>query len=802
MRDFVDREIAIQQMNTLFAEQTIPWMVLAGRSKIGKTEFAKKIVSMYKNAFLCCLTPGKSYAYSFVQSIYFDNNAILEKLVYNYARTDVTAQNIFSSIGLRYISTPQKNQLLSIINLLIKNDISSGLYTFAHYLGESAISNISFIFLDDFHCCDYDSYCWILEFWNSLKDPMPIVVAVCNFELNWESHQLKNTFQGIISPISIERFDTEYAFYEIMKDHFYFKNDLYLLEISKQVFSLYDGDARLLFETLKLLKGQVSSATDESKKEQILNVAQQIYVRSFDGFSKIHLQVLQLLAYCPVPISKDNIMDILELVDPIAAETISYLYNRNFIIQIAHKLTAQTMYTLNDDFLTDIIKSSCSVTEKMFYETKLYRAAQKGQINISLENMLTIAIELEPNEAADLLIQYIYDTDKVITEEKKSYYIDKLLNSECFIPEQLISIDNVHLLYMYGYYLSAKKLMNFYNELNPILDFDSMMLLGDIQHVLLLAESSKTYKIASEIQGIDISDKLKALSRQIMALNQEHQEKLAKELYQNAFAQYEAVPCMGLVELYRNSNNSFGYSESIKYTTKGYFLAKSLNEELEMYKCLHNICMIRLQYGYYDKPLENNPFGFEPTFEYVLDYFVHHSEYRHEQAYPLLDIGTAKMFDFVNTHDLQYLILAKRFYSEAQLYAKSFYARHIAETGLLIVNSYQYADEQPSFIKELRVALYNRYLQEKDYIEDYRVHRKVLLSLALSAIISKEKQEACIYLETAKIYILGEETLRYNKLCQKAGCIWCKKEPVPLNGKNEVYYGSDEFVPWLISLCH
>lgn len=42
MRDFVDREKATKDFNILLEEQTTPWIVLSGGSKIGKTEFAKK----------------------------------------------------------------------------------------------------------------------------------------------------------------------------------------------------------------------------------------------------------------------------------------------------------------------------------------------------------------------------------------------------------------------------------------------------------------------------------------------------------------------------------------------------------------------------------------------------------------------------------------------------------------------------------------------------------------------------------------------------------------------------------------
>lgn len=240
----------------------------------------------------------------------------------------------------------------------------------------------------------------------------------------------------------------------------------------------------------------------------------------------------------------------------------------------------------------------------------------------------------------------------------------------------------------------------------------------------------------------------------------------------------------------------------MEYTIRGYVLAKELGEVLEMYKCLHNICMIRLQHGKYGQPICDERLYIEPTFEYIVDFFAKHSEYRHEQAYPLLDLGTVKMFEYVRTHDAKLLIEAKRYYSEAQLYAKSFYAQHIAETGLLIVNSYQYAYDESTFVQELRDTMYNRYVQKQTVIEDYRVHKKILLSLALSAIISGNNEDATMYLNDASKYISGAETLRYNKLCQKAGCVVLMKETVPLNGKNEIYYGSDELVPWLISFCH
>lgn len=802
MREFIDREKAIKNMNKILNERTLPWIVLSGDSRIGKTEFAKKISSMYEHTIFCTPGLGGNYLYSFIQSIHFENSNTINTIICDYAKLNSSARDIFKAIGMQYVLPLKKHQLSSVINLIIKNDVSSGLYNFAHYLGEQASVKTNCIFLDDFYRCDYDSYCWILEFWNSLDEPLPTVIAICNFATTWESSRLKELFHSIVTPISIEKFDSEDAFYNILREYFRFKNDIYLVSISQKLFSLYDGNAGMLFETIKLLEGQIIYTNDELNSEIILKTAHKIHLRQFDEFSKVHMLVLNILAYSPSPISKNNIIDILDLNDFIATEIISQLYNRNFINYIAHGENDRTLYEINDDFLISIIKGGCSETEEVFYKTKLYRAIQRNQIGATLEQTLNLAIELEDSEAMDLMIEYINNHSEEVTDEKKAYYIDKFLNSKCTIHEQMISICNVQLLYLYGYYQSAEKLIGSYYISGGIVDFENLMLLGDIQHVLLSPKTSRTYKNASEVKGITVSNKIKALNRQIMALNQEHEEDFAKELYQRAFDEYETMPCSGLIELYRNSNNSFDYDKAIEYTIRGYVLAKELGEVLEMYKCLHNICMIRLQYGEYGQPIGDERLCIEPTFEYILNYFAQHPEYRHEQAYPLLDLGTVKMFEYAKTHNPKLLTIAKRYYSEAQLYAKSFYARHIAETGLLIVNSYQCAFEEPAFVQGLRNTMRNRYLQNQNIIEDYRVHRKILLSLALSAIISGDTQEAAMYLKDASQYISGAETLRYNKLCQKAGCVTFMKENVPLNGKNEVYYGSDELVPWLISFCH
>ena len=342
MQDFIDRDNATKDINALLAEQSTPWLVLSGGSKIGKTAFAKKIASMNHISIFCEPRNETVYASAFVHSLQFPNNIALEIAVCEFAKQDLPAQNIYKLLGQKYISPLKKGQLSSVIKLLIKNDISSGLYSFAHFLGGILEPQVKCIFLDDFHRCDFDSYSWILEFWNVLCEPQPPFVVICNFELNWESCKLLNILHGIATPISIDRFDSETAFYDIIKENFAFESDINLLTVSKQLFTLFEGSSRLLFETIDLLQGKTALHSDEETTTQIINMAHQIQLHRFDGFSKSHMLVMRLLAYSPTPISKDCIIDILDLIDPMATDIISKLYDGNFVKQTVNKKTGKT----------------------------------------------------------------------------------------------------------------------------------------------------------------------------------------------------------------------------------------------------------------------------------------------------------------------------------------------------------------------------------------------------------------------------------------------------------------------------
>ena len=400
-----------------------------------------------------------------------------------------------------------------------------------------------------------------------------------------------------------------------------------------------------------------------------------------------------------------------------------------------------------------------------------------------------------------MIVHYFSEAQGKISEEKKMELVNQLYSLELNKDNIFSYFEIAKQAYEYGYFHTALKILK-YIEPNNKNSYEFYMLLGGVQHLLLLAEAPQSFKIASSLPHISLSQKLSAINREIMSLNQAdlNAADFAKHLYDVTLEKYKNEKCIGLVELYRNTNNSYDMEKALEYTIKGYCLALELNNELEKYKCMHNICMIRLHQGKYHIPLNRPELDVEPDFNLVDNYFAKYPQLYHKRAYPLLDQGTYEMFKYILEGDSQFLKSAKAYYSKAQLYAKSFYARHIAETSLLIVNTHLYINNPQMIdsIRQNRRNLFAKYKSEK--IVDYRVNRKILLSLAVSATLTKDMEEGVHYLNLAKPYISGPEEARYHNLLSI--CKYESPEVTAMNKNEDFYYSSTKFVPWLISLGH
>lgn len=799
MSIFVDRELALQRMRVVLSEKDSNWSVLSGK-RIGKTEFAKQIIKEENNGIIVepCNRPQIPYTEVFLRSLFSDET--ISNVIYRFGRRDKFTEQLFKDMLHDGITNVTRAERSFILRRLIQNDIQSKKYIFANTIAKEYVSNHKFIFLDDFYLCDSDNYKWLVEFWSSIEESSPKMVVICNFHQKWKSNEVNEHLINLSAPVDIQKFDNEEAFYELVGRTVPFENGTVLKELSRDIYNLFEGDAESVIELIDLIRPASKLISDEKKKSSIFKIANDIKKREFSTLNNMHMMILRFLAFSPVGLTKDEVSNLIEVDGSITVELISQLMDNCFINCSVDERTANNIYNLSSAFLSESFKQACSKEERDFFLRKIFLSINYGCLSANKSQFLDIALEVSLEKAKEIILEMLHNMDDDETNEQFAYYVNKFINAGGVVNDELCTLDMVRLLYKYGYYESAEHIIIYTQD--SFDSYEAYMLKGDIQHILLKSEASEAYRTASELPHISISQKISAINNFIMSLNQESREEEATQNYKKALNDYENEECIGLVELYRNTNNSFGYSDAMEFTIKGYCLANKIGAEFEKYKCLHNICMMRLQYGLYDEVFLDERIKDEITFDTSLRYFNAHSEYRHECAYPLLDLGTVEMFRFSYDNDINHVQKARKYYSDAQLYARSFYARHIAEMGLLITNTYLYKDLNPDFVIGIILDAQEHYEKERDEIADSRVHRKILLSIILSKIVSGQTNEIRDLLVAVSNYMSGYEIMRFNGLCEKADCEDLKKPTVSLDGRSEVYYGSCKFVPWLISMCH
>ena len=502
-----------------------------------------------------------------------------------------------------------------------------------------------------------------------------------------------------------------------------------------------------------------------------------------------------------IPVSIGELCKIIEVNTDIIQEICLRHYNNDLLQFDTRDCGSSVCYSISDPIFQNIILQTIDKKTKEFLYSRILSLCRSKILDFPIELQIRFSFEAKDNSAEKMLAHYFSESQGNISEEKKIELVNQLYSLELNKDNIFSRFEIAKQAYEYGYFHTALKILK-YIEPNNKSSYEFYMLLGGVQHLLLLAEAPQSFKTASSLPHISLSQKLSAINREIMSLNQAdlNAADLAKHLYDVTLEKYKNEKCIGLVELYRNTNNSYDMEKALEYTIKGYCLALELNNELEKYKCMHNICMIRLHQGKYHIPLNRPELDVEPNFNLVDNYFAKYPQLSHKRAYPLLDQGTYEMFKYIQEGDSQFLKNAKTYYSKAQLYAKSFYARHIAETSLLIVNTHLYIDNPQMIdsIRQNRLNLFTKYKSEK--IVDYRVNRKILLSLAVSATLTKDMEEGLHYLNLAKTYISGPEEARYHNLLSI--CKYESPETIANNKNEDFYYSSTKFVPWLISLAH
>lgn len=784
---YVNHSDAKMTFHTIVENGPSEWIKISGGETSGKTSFIKEVCNSDKT--LIC-DPHNALCYLEGLLPYAQNN-ILEFL----KKHNSYFMELSTRLGIMYIGDIKHDQYKNIAREIIRIDMAKQTYAFANYLGEIASQNFKFLVLDDIYKCDENCYDWLHFFCDCYLGAQRYVIAVCDFHKTWYSSKVHEILHDYEDLIDIQHFNSSSDYLAVLEDNIYFDDYERLRKLAQTLFNYYNGDAQRLFQTIKQY-GNNQDTNDDAREKEILKFAEEKIsskIEYTNGYSKL---VAQLLALSPCALTKNVLCSLTDADDRTIQNVLMNFYGQN-VLRIDNR-EDENHYELSNSTIKEWVIQNMDMRQHDFLTTSIWKNIKSNCIPVSFNLQIEFALRIKSPESEDMLAHYIYDYAKVLTPEKKIRYLDHLYSLNLNQTNCFSNYENAKLAYEYGYYETAFKMLSYAKQQEKT-DYSFLILLGDVQHLLLHPETAKTYEQAANIHNISISQKLSALNREIMSLNQAGKESAqkARALYDSVFNQYENEKCDGLIELYRNTNNSYPPQKALEYTIKGYQLANELENDLEKYKCLHNICMILLHENQYNQKIYYPKLDLEPSFDLVDDYFKKNPQYYHERAYPLLDMGTYEMFEYFITKEKQHLKKAKSYYSSAQLFAKSFYARNIAELSLLVVNTHLYR-KQTQIINNLRHKrnlIYTKYLERT--IEDHRVHRKILLSLTVSAILTENTEEARNYLSVVKSYISGPETARYENLCNL-----CDNKDVGSIDPADMYYGSPYFVPWLISFGH
>lgn len=789
---FVNHKNAKKSFDTLITTESPNWIIISGGEHSGKTSFLKEVCPDSQTLF-CQSKLSLFYLEGFIPYISTQCQVCVKDFL---AQFPIYWEEIRKKYEINYIHDISNIKCGDIIRTLIKIDIAGQTYVYADYLGNTISSNFNYVVLDDFYKCNTDCYEWLLHFAERYLKQHRYIIAVCNFNNQWESTKIYEIFHNVQELIDIQCFDTESDYFAVLKDNIYFDNIEELKKLAQELFLLYHKDAQLLFKTIKLY-GTDKDTNDFDRKKRFLRIAHNLTLRSMSFDNKVDSLILELLALSFIPLSINDISNILELSEDIIQKIIFKHYN-NDLLELKTQANG-VCYRISDSLINNLIIQNTEMKTQEFILNRIWLMLKSRSLNMPIELQIELALKILASETEELLWNYFNDNMQIISLEKKMEYIDRLYSLNLHIKHRFSDYNTAKMAYEFGYFETALKML-LHMKCYEKLDYSFFMLLGGVQHLLLRPEAPKTFEKAANLPNITISQKLSAVNREIMSLNQadENSALKARQLYDSILKQYSNEKCDGLIELYRNTNNSYPADKALEYTIKGYKLATDLGNELEKYKCMHNICMIRLHQNQYSVMLNCKDMDVEPTFDLVDKFFKKNPQYYHKRAYPLLDLGTYEMFEYILTNESKRLKRAKYYYSKAQLFAKSFYARHIAEMSLLVVNTHLYCNQKQmvNSIRQKRKEIYKKYTTES--IVDHRVNRKILLSLAVSAVLTQNIKEAQDYLALVKPYISGPEVARYTNLCRL-----CEGTLISEIAENSnFYYESPRFVPWLISLAH
>ena len=790
---FFDRNIAKSHFYNLINNSYMGWIPIVGNKGIGKSSFIKEVVGSNENFFICEPVFELKYWKEFSKIIKKFSSEVLSDF---FNECNEYKEKYLKKSFLGELSQDETNY---IIEEIIKNEIINESSTFSKWCGKFISKKIKYIVLDNFYRCSIETYEWIVSFANNFLSDNNFIIVICDMDLEWESKVIKEIFLEKFCELNINKFDDADAYYQLIKEKIRFNNDKVLYDLSAYLYNEFRGDAKLILKLRDEVEAN-NGTSDEEKKKIILETCSNLISTSLLNLDILEKELLATLASVATQISLENIAYILQHNNQQIKYALNKLIHKKLVIILCDVNTSKNYYKTSDNFskitLTNLVNSNMLT----YINIKIFSLYKTKKIKLDDKQIIDIIIKYTPTGGSDFICNYLKKNEQNISSEYKATLINFLLENNCCNIQRWKSTETINLLYNYGYYKNAKKFIETFEDVNQ--NYQLLMMYGNVSHLTLDKRTSTIFEKASKIENITNSDYLSAVNRQIMAMTQQDKQALlhAREIYKDILEKNLDQRCNGLVELYRNANNYFDYSKALTLTVRGYNLAKELDNKLETVKCLHNICMLELLNEKYELNTIPEGMDFKPTFEDVYNLLMTFESFQHETAYPLLDLAALQMFQFSDNEEQKHLIKAKSLYSKAQLYARSFYAKNIAEMGLLIVNSYLYNGN--SDIVFWRQKLFDKYKDCKDSISDFRVHRKILFTLATSSKITHDINEGREYLRLSKKFVFEKEILRYNNLCDELSIPADEKIYIDNLSNTTKYHKTTKFVPWLISFGH
>lgn len=790
---FFDRNIAKSNFYNLVNQSYRGWISIVGNKGIGKSSFIKEVLGLNSDFFICEPIFELKYWKEFSNVIKNFSSEVLNDF---FNKSNEYKERYLKKSFLGELNQDERNY---IIEEIIKNEIINENTTFAKWCGEFISKKIKYIVLDNFYRCSIETYEWIVSFANNFLSDNNFIIVICDIDMEWESKVIKDIFLERFCELNINQFDDSDAYYQLIKEKIHFNNDKVLYDLSSYLYNEFRGDAKLILK----LRDEVEAnkgTSDEEKKKIILETCSNLISKNLLNLDILEKELLATLACIGTQVSLENISYILQHNNQQIKDALNQLIHKKLVIILCDVNTSKNYYKASDNFskitLTNLVDSNMLT----FINIKIFSLYKMKKVKLDDKQIIDIIIEYNPTGGSDFICNYLKKNEQNISSEYKASLINFLLENNSRNIIKWKNVETFDLLYNYGYYKNAKKFIESFEDVDK--NYQLLMRYGNVCHLTLDKKTSTIFEKAFKIENISNSDYLRAVNRQLMAMTQQDKQSLlnAREIYKDILEKNSNQRCNGLVELYRNANNYFDYSKALTLTVRGYKLAKELDNKLETVKCLHNICMLELLNEQYELNTLPEGMEFKPTFEYVYDLLMTFESFQHETAYPLLNLAALQMFQFSEDEEQNHLIKAKSLYSEAQLYARSFYAKNIAEMGLLIVNSYIY--NESSDIVLWRQLLFDRYKENRDSINDFRVHRKILFTLATSSKITHNISEGSEYLRLSKKYVFEKETLRYNNLCDELNIPSNEKIHIENLSNITKYHKTTKFVPWLISFGH